>query len=73
VSADLPAVREFEGVVSIAKSQEEWVAIIDEVLRHGNTEQDTMERTGIAEQNSWAQRAETVTQLIGRKIVNTGK
>ena len=56
VSADVPAVREFSGVVRIAAGFADWRQAIEEALRSGGIGTRS-ERRAVAAQNSWDARA----------------
>lgn len=64
ISADLPAVREFESVISIPHSKQEWLIQIEEFLKRGNSPDDISMRVDVAKRNSWAVRVETIVSLI---------
>lgn len=68
LSADLPAVREFEGVVKIPCSKVEWLDLLDQYITKGDSQTDILGRLEVAKQNSWAVRIETIVALIKDKL-----
>ena len=63
VSTDIPAAREYDGVVEIGRDTEQFSQIVAKLLS-----EDTRERVeqgfDIAKENSWDDRVETMSQVI---------
>jgi len=62
VSVDIPAARQFPSVVSIARSEQEWIAAIEASLTGRDESQEA--RLMVARENSWASRARRISELI---------
>lgn len=67
VSADLPVMEDFERVVRVARSPEEWIRQIESELEN-DSEDARSERIGVASANSW----ESQTALLERHLENLG-
>jgi glycosyltransferase involved in cell wall biosynthesis len=67
VSTDLPEVRQFGDVVSIAKSKEEFVSEILKALKM-NGEHEEKKRIEVAENNSWEKRVTEISRVIERHL-----
>lgn len=69
VSADLPSVRPFAGVLSIAHGVDEWEAALAAALADGGGQAAAAERIAVADANSWDSRAQALAgwlqQLTG--------
>jgi glycosyltransferase involved in cell wall biosynthesis len=65
VSAPLPEVKKYEGIVEIAETKEEWVDAIEKALSEDSVEK-SQARKQIAQENSWEARWEKVDGLIER-------
>ncbi len=67
VSTDFPTAREFpEEHVKLARTKEEFVELIKSSLDE-NSEELERERMELARANTWAHRAEYISDIIGRK------
>lgn len=63
VSADIPAVREFAGVVRIAAGADDWLAAIGDALESGG-KGTPEERCSVAAANTWDSRASRLDSLF---------
>lgn len=71
VSADVPSVRPFAGVVHVAAGADDWQHAIQKALDDGG--QGTPEqRKGVAAENSWDRRADSLNKWL-TDLVNNGK
>jgi glycosyltransferase involved in cell wall biosynthesis len=59
VSSDVPAVREFAGVVRIASGTQDWISAIDDALA-GRGAGTVEQRRAVAAANTWDQRVKTL-------------
>jgi glycosyltransferase involved in cell wall biosynthesis len=66
VSADLPEVRPFENVITIAKDKSRWVTAIEDNLQKDSKE-NISKRLNVAYENSWGKRVNKVLSLIKAK------
>jgi glycosyltransferase involved in cell wall biosynthesis len=67
VGSDLPSIREFSGVISIARSFEEWRSAIEAGL-NDNTAARISERVRVARENTWEERVQLIEKAIAAKI-----
>src|ERR1700690_1979028 len=67
VSSDLPSIREFSGVISIARSPGEWVQAIDSALS-ANAPAQIATRVQVARENAWDERVRVIEEAICRKM-----
>jgi glycosyltransferase involved in cell wall biosynthesis len=67
VSTDLPEVRQFGDVVSIARSKEEFVSEILKALKM-NGEHEEKKRIEVARNNSWEKRVSEISRVIERHV-----
>lgn len=63
VSSDLPSVRPFAGVVAIARSADDWHALIDSAIRHG-IPGTAADRRAVAAENTWDQRVTHIRRIL---------
>jgi len=64
VSTDLPEVREYADVVSIARTASEFLSDVEQAVSERG-DQDAMERrTRVARQNSWSARGEMLATIL---------
>lgn len=67
VSSDLPSIREFDGLIRIVHTYEEWMRAIELSLR--DNEPDTIrQRVKVASQNTWDERVRVIEESIARKM-----
>src|SRR5262249_5057917 len=67
VGSDLPSIREFSGVISIARSPEEWQQAIESAL-NANTSAQIARRVEVARENTWDERVRVIEEAIARKM-----
>jgi GT2 family glycosyltransferase/glycosyltransferase involved in cell wall biosynthesis len=63
VAVNLPEMVEFEGLVRVADSQEDFLLAIDIVLKTQVTEQELVKRRTFASQQTWRHRAHTLIRV----------
>jgi len=64
VSCDIDAVRQYRSVISIAKSDEQWISMIEQGIAE-KCESTVCMRRDIAKGNSWDSKAGKISRLIG--------
>lgn len=69
VASDLPAVRQFEGVIAISKSADEWEAAIAAALA-GQGRGAPADRQAVARANSWDARAAQLSSLLQEMVLS---
>lgn len=69
VASDLPAVRDFESVIAIAKSVDEWEASIEEALS-GRGRGSSADRRAVARANNWDARADQLNSLLQEMVLS---
>jgi len=69
ISVDLPAVLEFENVISIARSFQEWSLGIELLLKNEEPS-EKKKRMRVANANSWQRRAERLVDIIQKKMAD---
>lgn len=69
VSADVPSVRPFSGVVRIAKGIDDWQLAITDALENGGTGSRD-ERRAVAAENSWDHRSDLLEEWLTKLVVN---
>lgn len=67
VGSDLPSIREFSGVISIASTFEEWQSAI-EVGLNDNSAARISERVQVARKNTWEERVRVIEEAIAAKM-----
>lgn len=67
VSTDLPAVMDYENVITVAKTTEQWICAIVNLLNE-NCRDKVNERLSVAENNSWKVRVDEMLVLIVPKL-----
>jgi glycosyltransferase involved in cell wall biosynthesis len=68
VSTDIPDVRPLKDVVRIAKTYEEFSAMVEEALSD-NGRQSIDRRVAVARQNTWEDRAQAIYEIICAQLV----
>ncbi len=67
VSSDLPSIREFDGLIRIVHTDDEWMKAIE--LSLSDNESDTVQkRVRVASQNTWDERVRVIEEAIARKM-----
>jgi len=67
ISADLPEVRPYSDVVTIAHTYDQWLDFVDQDLSHVNVG-NINKRVNVANNNSWASRVNQVMTIIDGKV-----
>jgi glycosyltransferase involved in cell wall biosynthesis len=67
VGSDLPSIREFSRVISIARSPEEWGRAIESALGENSSAQIT-KRAQVARENTWDERVRVIEEAISLKM-----
>lgn len=67
VGSDLPSIREFSGVISIARTAEEWQGAIEAGLTD-NSAARISKRVQVARENTWEERAQLIEKAIAAKM-----
>ena len=67
VGSDLPSIREFSGVISIAKPFEEWQSAIEAGL-NDNSAARISKRVQVARENTWEERVQLIEETIAVKM-----
>ncbi|MBF8266859.1 MAG: UDP-glycosyl transferase/glycogen phosphorylase [Dehalococcoidia bacterium] len=63
VSTDIPAARQFPGIISIAHSREQFAETVSQLLGDDNGSR-IQQGVAIAQQNSWDQKVKDISQVI---------
>ncbi|MFC1576941.1 glycosyltransferase [Candidatus Omnitrophota bacterium] len=64
VSTDIPEARKFSDLVSIAHTADEFAAKIDSILKNGRSNDIAERQMGIADENTWEERAARYAHAI---------
>jgi glycosyltransferase involved in cell wall biosynthesis len=67
VGSDLPSIREFSGVISIARTAEDWQGAIEAGL-NDNSAARISKRVQVARENTWEERAQLIEKAIAAKM-----
>jgi len=67
VGSDLPSIRVFSGVISIASTVEEWQSAIEAGL-NDNSAARISERVQVARENTWEERVQRIEKAIAAKM-----
>jgi glycosyltransferase involved in cell wall biosynthesis len=67
VASDLPSIREFEGVIRIAHTREEWASAIQASLQDQSSE-SRARRVEVARDNRWEARIEVIEELLSKAL-----
>jgi glycosyltransferase involved in cell wall biosynthesis len=68
VGSDLPSIREFSGIISIASGYEEWRSAIERGLEDKSPDR-IRERARVARENTWEERVQLIEKTVAAKIV----
>ena len=64
VSSDIPALREFQPVVKLCRSSEEFIAKVEESVKESDDARLQQERFEIAKDHTWDARVEKTSSVI---------
>jgi glycosyltransferase involved in cell wall biosynthesis len=67
IASDLPSIREFEGVIRIAHTPEEWASAIQASLQDDSSEARER-RVEVARNNRWEARIEVIEELLSKAL-----